>query len=116
MSRISRKQRDWIKAAVTLVVIAVVVGYWWHVEHPAGIQSPGMTGGTVVKTQPSGNRLKLTVDYTVNGTKHQTTGEVGAVRFHSDGKVVWVCYNPQSPGDTGKTKLRLPTDPLCDQT
>lgn len=116
MTRTSRRQREWLKAAVTLIVVAVVIGYWWHLKHPPKQESPGMTVGTVVKSQPSDGGLSLTVDYTVRGTRHQLTGTVDKTRFRQDGKTVWVCYNLRQPGDTDKARLRLPTDPLCDQS
>ena len=115
MPSISREQRDWVKAAIGLVVIAVIIGYWWHLKHPAHVTTMGMAAGTVVKTDGSGDQLDLTVDYTVDGHRHQTTGSVDAARFRADGKVVWVCYSPKSPADTDQTRLRLPTDPLCAQ-
>lgn len=116
MARSTRRQRDWMKAGAGLIVIAIIVGYWWHLKHPDEPKATGMTAGTVVETQSSDGQLELTVAYRVDGSRHETSGAVDAQRFRTDGKVVWVCYDPAEPGDTDATHLRLPTDPLCDQS
>ena len=114
-ARVSRRQRDWLKAAATLIVVAIVVGYWWQSRQSPDSQSPGTALGTVVQSHRDDGRLDLTVSYTVAGTTHETTGAVDAARFRTDGKTVWVCYDLGSPGDTDETRLRLPTDDLCAQ-
>lgn len=107
--------RRLLVAGAFLCLVALVAGIWSATHRSAEPVPRGMASATVVSTSPAGDgSLEVTATYDASG-RHTVKGTVDAGKFTQDGRIVWVCYVPSAPGDTGAARLRLPTDDLCGQ-
>lgn len=102
--------------AGNVVIAAVVILaalWWWHAHQAQGPGQAGMASATVIRQVPAADgRADLTVSYTVDGKTRDITKSVDAASFSTQGRIVWVCFDPNDPGSA---HLRLPEDPLCGQ-
>lgn len=108
--------RRLLSAAVVLLVLVAAIGWYaWRHRSPAPPPSPAMASARVVSTAPAGpGRLSVTAAYDARGPRRVTT-DVDAATYARDGRVVWVCFDPDRPDDVHRAYVRLPSDPLCGQ-
>ncbi len=96
-----------VAAVLAALAIASATGAM-HRDSPKQQMALGTV--TVTTNRPEGDVSRLTVRYDVRGRLRSTTGSVDTAAYEAQGRVVWVCFDPEKPGTT---RLRLPLDPLC---
>ncbi|NHN55653.1 hypothetical protein G9U51_07650 [Calidifontibacter sp. DB0510] len=102
-----------LQLAVGVIVLAIVAAgltWWWNSQQQQ--RNWLMTYGSVQQSTTKDGRTQLTVGYQAGGRRHTVTGDVDPAAFAFGGRTVWVCYAVDDPATA---RLRLPTDPLCEQ-
>ncbi|TWE11792.1 hypothetical protein BKA23_0578 [Rudaeicoccus suwonensis] len=105
-----------LRAAYVILSGIVIFGafLWLRAHETHGPGQAGMASATVIRQSPATDgRTDLTVSYTVDGKTRQITKSVETSAFSSQGRIVWVCFDPTDPSSAS---LRLPEDPLCGQS